>query len=428
MNARHGIAATTPKPTGIATRTPSYQHWHQIAEGFDGLATNRCQIQVAVAYGTADLTWPARSLLLLLLSHLSPADVACGKTAVWPSTSQIAAAFACSERAVRTYKAELEAKGYLLRRYDRRNRPLRGAAFDLAPFFARLPDILSAVEASASGRRRERLLKRSEREPVIATKAEESFRLRNSQNPTTDSVPVLACNKGDIAAALEIVSLSPTLTAALSHDAMNMLTLGQPERAFQEIGEQIDQFLTDDHGRRNNRATWAWAVRRYGAKAIAMLGIAIEDPDVRCRHRFFGWLTTTADSIDLTPNLRRLQQRLPAPAPETVPPAIPGLCRLLGQTLYQAWFSQCHLILQDTAAVLVAPNRFTADWIRNNFAPELRLFAKNQGYAFLEVTAQPRPAPIAGLQQDTPWADARMSGILPKASNEMASQINRRMP
>lgn len=397
MLARQNISTAQGKPSGVAGRAANYSHLRQIAKTFVGISTTRCQIQTAIAYGTADLSWPARSLLLLLVSHLSPIDIAQGKSTVWPSTLQIAAAFGCSERAVRTYKAELEAAGYLLRRYDRRNRPLRHAAFDLAPFLARLPEILAAIDNAAARRRQQRLFQHSERDAEphasLPPMAAETSHPINNQNPTSESVTVgpHAQERG-METVLEVIQRSSKLRGALSAHAWDTLNAGQPDHAMREIGQQIDTLLSTlstDLTRRNNRSTWTWATRRYGVAAITMLGVAIDDPNVHCPARFFGWLATTSENIDLTANLERIRQRSSAPPSEASPPAFPELQRMLGHERYQAWFSATRLVMRGTDAVILAPTAFVAEWIRNNFCTELRLLAKKRRYSNIQVEVDP---------------------------------------
>ena len=45
------------------------------------------------------------------------------------------------------------------------------------------------------------------------------------------------------------------------------------------VAAAVDDLLPERE--RNNDQTFAWALKRHGVRAIAMLAIAIEDPDVR---------------------------------------------------------------------------------------------------------------------------------------------------
>jgi len=54
---------------------------------------------------------------------------------------------------------------------------------------------------------------------------------------------------------------------------------------------------------RNHEKTWTWAVSKYHWRAIVMAVVSIEDPSVRQPHKYFGWLATKAQGVDLADNL-----------------------------------------------------------------------------------------------------------------------------
>ena len=101
----------------------------------------------AVLKGTPMLTTPQRLTLLLYVEHLNQdrleQDIAC----VWPSAGLIAEYLGCSESQARTNRRGLEAAGFMVRDYNRANRPAGLEAYDLRPLMARI-DELEAVDAA----------------------------------------------------------------------------------------------------------------------------------------------------------------------------------------------------------------------------------------------------------------------------------------
>jgi len=57
---------------------------------------------------------------------------------------------------------------------------------------------------------------------------------------------------------------------------------------------------------RNHEKTWTWAISKYHWRAIVMAVVSVEDPSVRQPHKYFGWLATKAEGVDLGDNLDNL--------------------------------------------------------------------------------------------------------------------------
>ncbi len=74
---------------------------------------------------------------------------------------------------------------------------------------------------------------------------------------------------------------------------------------------------------RNNAETAAWGWGRHGPRTIVMLAIALEDPNVRDRCRYFGRMCTwpAGAAVDLRLNLRRIRRGGGEAAASTAQPA-----------------------------------------------------------------------------------------------------------
>jgi len=149
------------------------------------------RVAAAVLKGTPMLTTPQRMTLLLYVEHLNQdrleQDIAC----VWPSTGLVADYLGCSESQARTNRRALEAAGYMVRDYNRANRPAGLEAYDLRPLMARL-DELETVDAAlrqASAARRASYLEAVAFPTKYSARAPESRRLEQSHKNLDSSVP-----------------------------------------------------------------------------------------------------------------------------------------------------------------------------------------------------------------------------------------------
>ncbi|MCR5881207.1 hypothetical protein [Phenylobacterium sp. J367] len=84
------------------------------------------------------------------------------------------------------------------------------------------------------------------------------------------------------------------------------------------VAAAVDELLPERE--RNNDQTFAWALKRHGVRAIAMLAIAIEDPDVRSPCKYFGRMASYEPNgaPDLRLNFARVLK-----AKGDIPPAEP---------------------------------------------------------------------------------------------------------
>lgn len=150
---------------GFAKRAPNFDAVCEQARAWRwSPGESIARIAAAVLKGTPVLTIQQRMTLLLYVEHLNQdrleKDVAC----VWPSTALIADYLGCSESTARANRRGLEAAGYMVRDYNRANRPAGVEAYDLAPLVARLDE----MEAADTAFREAALARRAQYlEPVV---------------------------------------------------------------------------------------------------------------------------------------------------------------------------------------------------------------------------------------------------------------------
>jgi hypothetical protein len=160
---------------------------------------------------------------------------------------------------------------------------------------------------------------------------------------------------------------------------------------------------------RNNGLSVEWGWNRHGVRVIAMLAIALEDPEVRNPCKYFGWMATRdpVGAPDLRINLRRLLARkgdLPpvetepptevGAAPSAEPPLMfsPGLDtppwpeinaelrRLIRDGAHGSWFGRVRFHgLEDGVLILSTPTGLAADRIKQDYVPAILQAAENVG-------------------------------------------------
>ena len=360
---------------GFAKRAPNFDEVCEKARAWrwqPGESIGR--IAGAVLKGTPTLTVQQRMTLLLYVEHLNQErlekDIAC----VWPSTALIADYLGCSESTARANRRGLEAAGYMVRDYNRANRPAGVEAYDLAPLVARLEEMEAIdveIRDAVQARRAQYL------EPVvfaqkytaqapINTHLEQSQKNFSSPVQTTDATTprsntsarrTTPAASGSPNASTTNHSDSGTSSAFCFTEKASGLGGGSPahagaaEMAHQEllaavqicprlaalvrdsvledpasagpadiarIGEAAETWLPEIE--RNNALSVGWGWARHGIRVITMLAIALEDPKIKDPGKYFGWMVTrTAQGApDLRLNLARIMREkgeIPSPLP-----------------------------------------------------------------------------------------------------------------
>jgi hypothetical protein len=353
----------SPGP-GFAKRPANFLETAARAGAFAPSAMRRLDIDRAAAQGTPSLSDAARSLLHFYLTHLSITDIESGETAIWPGAVAAMEALGIGEASLRRRKRELEAAGFIIRQYDRRNRPLDQAAIDLAPFLERVPAILEELAARLESRKRRfadaREADASTENAITTAQAIKDDRLKQSYfkesdtctaiedvraGPTEPPPPTAAPAASDLQEDAKTIrmalDLSPKLSAALAPDGARVT----PRLAGNRLNDALAELFPEGKAR-NIGHTFLWAARRFGAGAWLRLAIAIEDPAVKDPIRYFGWLATTDQTIDIAPNIERLRAlhppplKLDAPADDLGRAAAEAIAGRIGAETFNAWFDR----------------------------------------------------------------------------------------
>ncbi|MHB8286139.1 MAG: helix-turn-helix domain-containing protein [Caulobacteraceae bacterium] len=349
---------------GLARRADNFQEVCALAKAWRwSPGQSVARVTAAILKGTPALTASQRQTLMLYAEHLNQNRLEKDNACVWPSAALIADYLGCSDRAARANRKALEAAGYMVRDYNRANRPAGVEAFDLAPLLARLPELEAAEEAirgNAVARRAAYLeptvhLQELSGHPEAGIRLEQSDKNFSSTVTKADALnarytpsaqraaPVASVDdqksnhqtspppnakrgspegagfdlqphsgpavraemvRDEVFAALEAC---PRLARLLPrHLIQNPLDAQPADEAA--IGEAAQALLPQPQ--RNNGETARWGWRKHGPRVIAMLAIALEDAGVRDPCAYFGKLASSdrSSTLDLRLNLRRIIQ------------------------------------------------------------------------------------------------------------------------
>jgi len=141
---------------------------------------------------------------------------------------------------------------------------------------------------------------------------------------------------------------------------------------------------------RNNGLSVSWGWRRHGPRVIAMLAIALEDPAIRDRCKYFGWMATRDPdgAPDLRLNFARIM-RAKGEIPASIPPPAalmdsPGaedpkwqaidaqLQRIVRQGAYGSWFGRIGFHGIDAGVLTLSTlSGLAADRIKRDFVPAI---------------------------------------------------------
>lgn len=149
------------------------------------------------------------------------------------------------------------------------------------------------------------------------------------------------------------------------------------------VAAAVDDLLPERE--RNNDQTFAWALKRHGVRAIAMLAIAIEDPDVRSPCKYFGRMASyePKGAPDLRLNFARVLKAKGDIPPAEPPPALmaaPGvddpvwqkiaepLRRLVREGAYGSWFGRIGFHgIDEGVLTLSTLSQIAADRIKRDY-------------------------------------------------------------
>lgn len=425
---------------GFAKRAPNFEAVCAQARAWrwqPGVSVAR--IAAAVLKGTPTLTVQQRMTLLLYVEHLNQDRLEQDVATVWPGTSLIADYLGCTESNARAHRRALEAAGFMVRDYTRANRPAGVEAYDLAPLVARLDELEAAdlaVREAAQARRAaysepvvfsERTTARAPRFTHLEQSHQNaSSSVRGKDAPSARHQPDqrraspaangeirkssgkrqstgqdrAICSPGGASgfssafsegsAPAEMVrqelraafQVSPRIAALVGPSAVADPASVTPAD-LARVAAAVDDLLPERE--RNNDQTFAWALKRHGVRAIAMLAIAIEDPDVRSPCKYFGRMASyePKGAPDLRLNFARvLKAKGDIPPAEPPPPLMsaPGvddpvwqkiaepLRRLVREGAYGSWFGRIGFHgIDEGVLTLSTLSQIAADRIKRDY-------------------------------------------------------------
>lgn len=386
------------RPTGVAKRDPNFAEVAARAGEFAPCALTRLDVDRALAQGLPDLSDGEQRLLAFYFSHLSMVEVQNGRTCVWPGADLTQVELGKSGAVIRRRKAGLEEKGYIIRQYDGRNRPLDEGAIDLAPFLAKLPSILAAIQARRDARREAFHANRQMDVQTAKTIMNAQARKNEHQNsPPESSVCSTDFSEENLEEGRDSASTSnaeqearqahqdaKTVNQALSLSPQLRKLLApenEPLSAIEALNRMPDALRTLFGSDRRGTAlhTFKWALGRSGFEAFIQLAVALEDPMVKEPIRFFGKMATNAEPWDLTENIKRVREKNPAPMELDEPAGDQAkrFARILSASIgigaYNSWFGSARTRYEfdgDTIRISVSSS-FAADEIPNRFGKQL---------------------------------------------------------
>ena len=419
------------------------------------------RIAAAVLKGTPTLTVPQRMTLSLYVEHLNQERLERNIACVWPSSALIADYLGCSEGTARAHRRALEAAGFMVRDYNRANRPAGVEAYDLAPLVARLDEMETAdaaVRERAAARRAlysEAVVfsSRNSARASIDRHLEQSH--QNFSSPVRKNIdPASPAHDTKPCPATPDRTASTTPPTPLQQRTNNSRKVGSPRGASVSAGansaptvraEMVRQELVaavqicprlaplvPDHvladpasagpevaariaaaaeewlpeADRNNPLTVSWGWARHGARVIAMLAIALEDPTIKSPCSYFGWMCTRDPdgAPDLRLNFARIMKAKgdipdvgpPVDAPPAEPVLIetPGaedpkwqaidaeLQKIVRQGAYGSWFTQIGFHgIEGGVLMLSTRSKLAADKLKQEYVPQILAAAEAAGEA-----------------------------------------------
>lgn len=349
---------------GFAKRAEDYEETVSLCQSTRSDAgLNRLMIDKALALGTAqDLTPQERCLMMALLAHLDVQGTAADETAVWPGAGRLCTMLDIADSSLRRLKGSLEQKGFILRRYDHRNRPLKKGAIDLKPFLLKVPDLLASIGHTISKDQtgtEARYAERCEHRPIESAHPPKVERVYKRNPPTEISERTTSeIRKDDVAVLAE--ALLPSVTSNPDGHAIKLL------------------------GERKGPRLWSWAKRRHGERAALGLAVASTNPKVNDPAGWFGWFATTSTEVDLEGLGESLLRHRPSPLPAIEDPLvvqlIDGFAKEAGHAAATSYLAQAEAVASEGTLYLAPAGQTAKHRLAARFDGELSTAAEGLGY------------------------------------------------
>jgi hypothetical protein len=170
------------------------------------------------------------------------------------------------------------------------------------------------------------------------------------------------------------------------------------------VAKAAEQLLPQ--GKRNNGQTAIWGWERHGARVVAMLACAIENPLVVDQCRYFGaFVMAEGTKLDLRVNLLQIVRRqsepaaaAPAAGEEAPGPMDPVWAAIaadlrprVGETAWAAWFVQLQFrALENEVLILTTLTGTAARKIHEAYGAAIRASARAVGHPVVRLAVTQR--------------------------------------
>lgn len=399
-------------PEGVARRYDNFDETAERGGAYQGMPISRLDLARAAFQGTPELSDGARCLLGFYLSHLDTKRLGEGITSVWPGNAAACEALGKKDPTIRRLKGDLEEAGFIIRKYDRRNRPLEGDAIDLSPFLIEVPAILKTIDARSAARRHAwqeaRQADQSTARAKLSGDPLKNERL-NSTPKNLDSclgfegfeedkrgdmglsTMVVADAKqaiGETKALRKALDLSPRLSNALDPENTGISV----ETAASKIWSVLPDLFPNDSANSISH-TFLWCAKRHGAKAFLFLAVALEDPTTKDPRKLFGWFATNPEKIDLSRNLARIKHKPKPVKPMDDTPILPfdsfeceigaAIAAEMGAPAYNSWLAPNSVrftVKGDNRVRIEHESAICRKYLLERYSEDLKAAARALGY------------------------------------------------
>lgn len=129
--------------------------------------------------------------------------------------------------------------------------------------------------------------------------------------------------------------------------------------------------------------TWPWSIKKFGWRAVELLVVALEDPQIKDGSKFIGGMTHKWDyPLQLSPNLKRIkalrekdklagQQDLKVAKLKLESLFHERLSHHLKRGEFLGWFSKLSVVETVSQLTLVTEKPFHARWLEQNFRSQI---------------------------------------------------------
>ena len=422
--------------TGFVKLPTNYLETVRRAEQFTGVKINSFTLMKVLAHALPGLSDQQHRLLQFYLADMNLLDISDGECAVWKSSDFTQNSLGWSRSKVARIKAELRDLGLITVHYDMRNRPLEGQAITLAPFFADMPHHEAAIQEAFNARRLkykqgqmehehiENECRGPKNETLIQTpqfykkdtvpngvandsSSEEACAHKERHKPKPP-IPVSkntlhhkpsqwsspknqrnlvpkAAHTGALPNLTQSIRVNLVATLDISPKLKNLVDcdLASPaltsEKLYNSIHAAVGSIWPDcntaDH-------TFRWAVMRFGWRAIEILVVALEDPNILKPQQWFGAMATRQnEQFILAPNFKRIRSKRLSTERETVKISVPSVWKdlvpILGEKTVSNWYREVELIRDGAVLALKCPNEFYRHHISSQHREAIVKWAKS---------------------------------------------------